>query len=184
MDPESVSKAKPRFTQEVLEKFLKPELKLVEKIAVVDFVNSGGSIANASQWIQDFAQEIEHPLKVQVLSYGNGVPSDIEAILGKSSISVKHLSFGMSEGSPTKLASGSLLEHFAPYGEWNPITTTENPKFNTTIRRDYPYLVNGKKEYSQYASYEDLVEWLKKEEFKPQLPSPQNCLFNTLGGML
>ena len=78
------------------------------------------SIANASKWIQDYSHQLRQPLKVEVLSYGKGVPSEIQKSLEQVSIEVKNLSYSQSQGSAVELAAGSLLEKYAPYDEWNP----------------------------------------------------------------
>lgn len=176
-DAEFIKKAKPRFTQEVLQPFLKSELNGIKKIVVVDYVNGGGSITNASKWIQEFTHTINPSTKVSVLSYGKTIAPEFEKELSKAGISTHYLGSSSYSGSPGQLAAGSLLENYAPYDQWNPISDKNSPVFKKEVRRHYPY---PSEPYNQYASYDDIVEWFKEEKFTPRLPKI-DCLNKFLG---
>jgi|GEM_PF-4980619 len=178
-EAESVS-ARERFHHEILERYLEPKLKQAKKILVVDYVHRGGSIAQAAIWIQDFAGSES---TVEVMGYGQPLSLEYRNILEDKKIPIKSMDVEgvMARGSVGYLAKESLLEHYAAYDEWNPIYTQSSPKIDPKIRRHYPYYdgPNGQKLYSQYASYDDLVELFKQENpiaHLPKKPPEFDCM--------
>lgn len=158
-----------RFSSEVLDPILKPSVQSgFSKIAVIDFVNGGSTLVRTAEMIQQWLQQSDLKIGMEVLGYGGVLSSEIELRLQSAGLAINRLPFSIGpgiEGDFSEIVYNSKSEGYAPYDRWNPIETASAPVVQRSLRKPYHY--RGPKNETAYASYEDLVEWMKK----PQLLS-------------
>jgi hypothetical protein len=175
IDERSTKAAYQAFTSKVVDPILKPKLNGIKKIALVDYIHQGGSVTRASLWLKEYLQKSSKNLSVKVLGYGKTLQPEYLAKLFAQQIEVKYIPAGNSSlrGSPAYLAKESQVESYAAFGSWEPGSGNPVPEFDSKLRRHYPYYDRENvKLYSEYASYDDLVELFKKENPIEHLPKP------------
>lgn len=172
-----------RFSKEVLDPILRPALRDAKRILVVDFINEGGSLAQVATLIKAYLSMNSIDLQVDALGYGVLMTEGYRAFLAAQEIGFFQISGGglYTQGTPAFMALESVLEGYAPYDEWNPLKTVGPPVLKRDVRRPYLHLNGRKKDFSYYASYNDVVEYLKKENPVQSIPPPPrdcNALMN------
>ena len=168
-----------RFKNEVLDVFLKPILLTIPKykrIAVIDFVNGGNTLAQGSLMMKQWLTEQQMSgVEVEAFAYGGILKLEAETILKDSQIPIRRLSFPIGtgiDGDLSELVYNAKTEGYAAYGKWSPIENVNSPEINRDIRQPYNYRdVQGS---THYASYNEVVEWMKN----PKLTKDCNEVFH------
>ena len=123
----------------------------------------GGSVTRTSLWIQNYVTKNKLPIQIQIAHYGASINNKYSQILEAAGIETDSIHLGSAPGTPGYLAKETLTENFAPYDEWNPLKAASRPAFHSHLRRAYPYYnSSNQKEFSHFASYDDLIELFKK----------------------
>ena len=167
---EKMEIAKERFNREVVQLILKPKLKNISKVAVIDYMTAGRSLSVASIWIKELIQD--HPSKVIALGYGSSMSDQLKNDLILHHIELHELPFSLEkrEGELSLLVSSSKVETYAPYDEWRP-AETEKPSIDPSRRLPYYYHSANGPQY--FASYEDVVKWFQRTDLEEVLFKPR-----------
>lgn len=168
--PESKwSDAEKRFQQEVLSPLLDPKTAALREILVIDYVNGGQSLALATSWIADHLRAGAPALRITAAAYGSTLSKGAQSLLERAGISAEILPFSLSQrpGDLAFLVRQKMVEHYSSAGSFHLDQPMEAPRFDRSLRKPYPY-TDG---FSHYASYEDVVAWLKNPALKASLPT-------------
>jgi hypothetical protein len=171
---QSLPHAKHQFSFKVLRPILLPfihEHPEAKSLMIVDFVQSGETLVQSSLWIKDFLESSGNTkLKLEVASYGRTLSSSFVNQLESNGIKVNNLILRdatLRAGSYYGLVQQSMVEAYAPYDHWSPLSKSE-PFIQPAFRRPYPYLDENVR---AFASYKDLVTWFKNSKLLDELPT-------------
>ena len=182
INPDQTTTAKERFHKFVLAPLLLPQVLNSKKFIVVDYINSGISLARASAWIQEFLKnKLRHSFSIEIIGYGNSFDKEAREILKRSGLKLATIGCNSSAiriGDLYYLSKESLVEPYSLVESWDPLQGEEKISINPLNKTRYPY--QDKTGYQYYASYAELIGWLKNKNLPNTLPEAisLNCTEN------